>query len=78
MLGDENRMPLHRRLFPIIFRERWRQSGCDKIDGVGTDGVDTLVLNVLTVLVRQFEEGSEFGFFQGGESCSGLVILVLQ
>ena len=52
MLGNENRMPSHRRLLAIIFRKARRQSGRDEINGVGSDGVDALVLNVLTVLVR--------------------------
>ena len=63
MLCNEYRMPFHRRLFPIILGERRRQPGGDEIDGVGADGVDILVFYVLAVLFRQFESGSEFGFF---------------
>jgi hypothetical protein len=40
---------------------------------VGADSVDALVLDVLAVLIRQFEPGSEFGFFQGGAGCGDLV-----
>jgi len=56
-------MPSHRRLFAIIFRESRRQPGCDRINGVDPDGTDVLVLDVLAILVNQFEPGSEFEFF---------------
>lgn len=73
MLGNEDRMPSHRRLLAIIFGESCCQSGRDEIEGVRTDGVDALGLDVLSVLIRQFEAGSELGFFQGGEGCGDLV-----
>ena len=57
MLCNKDRMPFHRRLFPIIFRERRSQSGRDEIYGVGTESIDSLGLDVLTVLARQFEPG---------------------
>ena len=57
-------MPIQRGLLTIIFWEgRW-QSGRDEIKGVEADGVDALVLDVLAVLVRQFEAGGEFRFFK--------------
>jgi hypothetical protein len=40
---------------------------------VGADGIAALVLDVLPVLIGQFEAGSEIGFFQGGEGCGDLV-----
>lgn len=40
---------------------------------MGADGVDALGLDVKAVLVRQFESGSEFGLFKGGEGSGGLV-----
>ncbi|BBO74635.1 hypothetical protein DSCW_20520 [Desulfosarcina widdelii] len=46
----------------------------DEIKGVGSDGVDALALDVLMVLVCQFEPEAEFGFFQGGEGFGDLVI----
>ena len=49
---NENRVSLHRSLFPIIFGKRRRQSGGDEIDSVRSDGVDALALDVLTLLVR--------------------------
>jgi hypothetical protein len=52
MLDNKHRMPSHRSLFAIIFGERRRQSGGDKIDSMGSDGVDALVLDVEAVLVR--------------------------
>jgi hypothetical protein len=52
MMGNKYGMPSHRSLFPIILRERRRQSGGDKIDSMGSDGVDALVLDVEAVLVR--------------------------
>lgn len=73
MLGNEYRMPSHRSLLPIIFRERWCQSVGNEINGVRSDGVYALVVDVLEVLVSQFESGSEFGFFQGGEGLGDLV-----
>ena len=69
MLGNECMMPFHRRLLIIILWERRRQSGSDEINAVGSDGFGVLGLDVLEVLVRQFEPGSEFGFFEGGEGC---------
>lgn len=51
MLGNKNGMSSHRRLFSIIFRESRRQPGCDEIEGMGSDGVDTLVLDVLVILI---------------------------
>ena len=51
----------------------WCQPGGDEIDGVGSYGVHALALDVLPVLVRQFEPGPEFGFFKSGESCGDLV-----
>ena len=65
--------PCHRRLLAIILGMRRRQSGRDEINGVGTDGVDALVLDVLVILVCQFEPGSVSGFFQGGEGYGDLV-----
>lgn len=41
---------------------------------MGADGVDALVLNVLPVLVCQFESGTEFEFFEGGEGCGDLLV----
>ncbi len=71
MLCDEHRMSFHRCLFSIIFRESRRQPGCDEIEGMGSDCVDAFILDVLAVLIRQFESGSEFGFLQGGEDDRG-------
>jgi hypothetical protein len=45
---------------------------CDEIYGVGADGVDAFVLDVLPVLSRQFEPGPELGFLQGGEGVGDL------
>jgi hypothetical protein len=59
-------MPYHRRLLTIIFGKGRCLSGCDEIKGVGADGVDALGMDVLEVLVRQFEARAELGFFQGG------------
>jgi hypothetical protein len=42
------------------FWEHRRQTCGDKIDGVRSDGVDSLVLDVLAIRIRQFEAGSEF------------------
>ena len=39
--------------------------GGDEIYGVGADGTDILVLDILAILVRQFESGTEFGIFNG-------------
>jgi hypothetical protein len=66
-------MPSHRPLLAIIFRVRRRQSGRDEIDGVVSDGVDAFGVDVLPILVRQFEAGSEFGFFESGDGCGDLV-----
>ena len=63
MLHNKDRMPFHRSLLAIILRERRRQSDRDEIDGVGPDGIDALVLDVLAILVRQFGAGSKLGFF---------------
>jgi hypothetical protein len=59
--------------FPSFFRKRRRQSGRDEIDGVGADGVDAFGLDILSVLIRQFESGSEFRVLDGGEGCGDLV-----
>jgi hypothetical protein len=72
MLCNEYRVPSHRRLLVIIFRKRRRQSGLDEMDGVGTDGVDALGLDVSEVPDCQIEAGAEFGFFQGGEGFGDL------
>lgn len=72
MLCYEDRMPLHRSLLAIILGVRWSQSGGDEINGVESDGIDALGLDVFSVLVRQFESGSGFGFFQDGECCGNL------
>jgi hypothetical protein len=50
MLREEYRMPSHRRLLANIFRERRRYSGCNEINGVGSDGIDALVLDGLPIL----------------------------
>lgn len=42
------------------------------INGVRFDGVDALVLDVLAILIRQFEAGTEFGFFKGCEGFGDL------
>ena len=52
MLGNENRMPFHRRLFPVIPGTCRCQSGCYEINGVRTDGIDALGMDVLQILVR--------------------------
>lgn len=70
--GNKNRMPLHRRLFPIIFWKGRCHPGCYEIICVGSDGINTLALNEMAVLVRQIKLGSEFGFFKGGEGRGNL------
>lgn len=40
---------------------------------MGPDGVNAFGVDVLPVLVRQFESGAEFGLFEGGEGCGELV-----
>jgi hypothetical protein len=59
-------MPFQRGLLSIIPGKRQRQSGRDEINDVGSNGVDALGMDVLEVLVRQFEARAELGFFQGG------------
>ena len=75
MLCDKYRMPFHRRLFSIILGERRRQSGRDEINGVGSDGVDALVPDVLVFFIRQFESGSELLIFEVGEGIPLKVVL---
>jgi hypothetical protein len=64
MLCNENRVPSHRRLFPIIFRELRCYSGFNEIDSVLPDCINTFVLDILSVCDRNFESESEFGFFE--------------
>ena len=61
--------------FPSFFGKRRCQSDRDEIKGMGTDGVDALGLDVMVILVRQFESGAEFGFFEGSEGWSDDEIL---
>jgi hypothetical protein len=67
MLCNEDRMPPHWRLFTIILGMCRRRPCPDEINGVGADGIDALGLDVLWILIRQFETGSESGFFEGDE-----------
>ena len=41
---------------------------------MGADGVDAIGLDLLPVLVCQFESGAEFGFVQVGEGCGDLSV----
>lgn len=73
MLCNEYGVPFHRRLFAIIFGKSRGQSGRDEIEGVEPDGVDAFGVDVLAVLVCQFEPGAEFGFFEGDEGFGDFV-----
>lgn len=52
MLCNEYWMPFHRGLLYIILGERYGHPDGDEINGVGTDGVNALFLNVLVILFR--------------------------
>jgi hypothetical protein len=70
MLGNEYWVPSHRSLLLIIFGNAVAGPNLIVMKSMAWDRpvVDTLGLDVLTVLICQFETpGSEFGFFQGGE-----------
>jgi len=52
---------------PSYFGKRRRQPGREKINGLGSDCVDTIGMDVLSVLLRTLEPRSELGFFKVGE-----------
>jgi len=60
MLGDENRMPSHRRLFSIILRKIRRNPGIYKLKGVFLDSFETFGGNVISIFLGKLKFGSEF------------------
>jgi len=74
MLGNENRVASHWRLFAIVFGELRRYPCGDKIDRVLPDGIDTFISDILPVFFGQFESRSEPGFFEAFKGLGNLVI----
>ncbi len=59
MLCAENRMSPHRSLLSVIFRIKRCQADYDEIRSMESNGADFFIIDVLAVLVRQFESGSK-------------------
>ena len=75
VLGSENRVSSHGRLFSIVFWILWSYSGFNKINSVLPDCIDTFALDILPVFSGEFEFGSEFGSIQGCEGLGDLTVL---
>jgi hypothetical protein len=65
MLCDKNRVPLHWRLFAVIFWKPGGDSREDKFTGVIPDHFDSFIFNIMVIPTGELKFGSKRRFFKG-------------